>query len=486
MPNIAYLQIKITAPYEALAMHNAYEMLLALVHNVRTDFRNIQATDAAEHTYIQQQRYWFSRPDAFCEKMYGLKHVLPIMPSPDPDEEIYHVGFLLPISEFGGVEKVAFNYASVLKAAGCHVHLFLVGRNRALIPSQFEGLFSTVTFFQDTALNSYKDASEFGGDYLGCGVPQWNKHGKVEQAIGMLMPMNAVINFQVPTFNTIMAPLRKFGVKTFTSQHLVDQSWIGQPIGSPHQFIAYEHAYDGALCISHQLMAEFKGLGVPQQKLIYVPNAASYAVNPKKIHAIMAERQKRPADQPLRVLYIGRFDRQKGLDRLVGVIERTQASHMPIEWRVVGKDVLGDAGQYIDGMRPYLHPLATTPNELTEHFAWADVMVLPSRFEGVPLTILEAGQLGCISLATDVGAVEEIIKHGETGFVIDSTQDDDVIVRRFCQVLGALSDDREMLRQLAIQAHEHYGAFSWTKSLRPFLDLLPLPAQKAVDQRAIA
>jgi glycosyltransferase involved in cell wall biosynthesis len=320
MPRLTHLRVRIAAPYEAPNAVNATEILLALVHQMRGDYRLAHVPET-RRTYIQEQRYWFSRPDAFCEKMYGARHVLPVMPSPDPDAPDYHVGFLLPLAEFGGVEKVAFNYASVLKDAGCRVHLFLICRSRALIPAPFEGMFSTITFFEDEALGSYMGALEDGGDYLGCGVPQWNKRGKVESAIGMLTPMQAVINCQVPAFNTIMAPLRKLGINTFSSQHLVDLSWIQQPIGSPHQFLAYEHAYDGVLCISRQLMARFRGLGVPAQKLLYVPNAASYPVEARAVERIMGQRQQRPESAGLRVLYIGRFDRQKGLDRLAALIE---------------------------------------------------------------------------------------------------------------------------------------------------------------------
>jgi glycosyltransferase involved in cell wall biosynthesis len=134
----------------------------------------------------------------------------------------------------------------------------------------------------------------------------------------------------------------------------------------------------------------------------------------------------------------------------------------------------------------YLHPLATTPDELTEHFAWADVMVLPARFEGVPLTILEAGRLGCVPLATDVGAVEEIIEHGKTGYLIDSRRDDARIVNDLRQCLGALCADRELLRRMSRQAQAYYGARSWQNSLRPLLDRLPLQARPSGRVRGAA
>ncbi len=47
-----------------------------------------------------------------------------------------------------------------------------------------------------------------------------------------------------------------------------------------------------------------------------------------------------------------------------------------------------------------------------------DVFVLPSLWEGLPLTILEAQALGKPVVATRVSGSKEIIKDGETGFLV--------------------------------------------------------------------
>ncbi len=49
-----------------------------------------------------------------------------------------------------------------------------------------------------------------------------------------------------------------------------------------------------------------------------------------------------------------------------------------------------------------------------------DVFVLPSRAEGLPLSILEASLMGISIIATDVGSVRDTVLDGETGFVAKS------------------------------------------------------------------
>jgi glycosyltransferase involved in cell wall biosynthesis len=45
-------------------------------------------------------------------------------------------------------------------------------------------------------------------------------------------------------------------------------------------------------------------------------------------------------------------------------------------------------------------------------------MILLSDYEGVPLSVLEAQRLGVIVIATDVGALQEIVSSGKTGFLV--------------------------------------------------------------------
>jgi glycosyltransferase involved in cell wall biosynthesis len=55
----------------------------------------------------------------------------------------------------------------------------------------------------------------------------------------------------------------------------------------------------------------------------------------------------------------------------------------------------------------------------------ADLFVLCSKVEGVPGVILEAATFGIPSLAVNVGGVAEVVKNGETGFLIQGHQVND-------------------------------------------------------------
>jgi hypothetical protein len=69
----------------------------------------------------------------------------------------------------------------------------------------------------------------------------------------------------------------------------------------------------------------------------------------------------------------------------------------------------------------------------------ADVFVLPSRHEGMPLALLEAMDTGLPVVATRVIGSEEVVVYGETGFLVPS-EDSAAIAA----AVGCLLGDREM------------------------------------------
>ncbi len=58
------------------------------------------------------------------------------------------------------------------------------------------------------------------------------------------------------------------------------------------------------------------------------------------------------------------------------------------------------------------------PNQVEALLASADILVLPSSDENLPMSIIEAMAQGLAVVATPAGAVEDIIRHGETGLLV--------------------------------------------------------------------
>jgi glycosyltransferase involved in cell wall biosynthesis len=351
-----------------------------------------------------------------------------------------NIGFLLPMASFGGVERVAENYAREFRRAGWNPHLFVVGSDKAELLPEFQNVFETIHVVPRITA---APAQVLNQNYLGTPVTDWMSHGDHRQFIGLLATMNVVVNTHHYEANAVMASLRRLGVRTYTALHIVDRLPNGMPYGLPHTALVYEHAYDGIIVISQQMRAWCIANGIPESKIVHIPNAASYSLpDPPPI---------RPSREgPIRALFLGRLDPQKGLGRLTRVIRATTPA---IQWRVVGSAMFGEASDAVP-LKPWLHEPARTPEQLTEHYSWADVLVLTSDFEGVPLTMLEASRLGCVPIAMRVGAVEE----AAPGIFCDSEE----------QLIMALKNvTRDDLRQ-----YQNAPVPSWTDGVAPFIRML--------------
>lgn len=76
------------------------------------------------------------------------------------------------------------------------------------------------------------------------------------------------------------------------------------------------------------------------------------------------------------------------------------------------------------------------------------VVLLPSKFEGMPTSIIEAMSLRKIVVATDVGATSELINHGENGFLF-SPNDKEGLIAILRKLFTTPSKDLEQIRDLA-------------------------------------
>ena len=127
--------------------------------------------------------------------------------------------------------------------------------------------------------------------------------------------------------------------------------------------------------------------------------------------------------RPLRVLFVGRLIREKGVLDLFSAVERVPQ----VSLTVCGAQLPTDR----DGVESELReraaraPLAGRVSftgflgrdQMREQVAGADILVLPSYREGVPRSLIEGMAAGRPAVATDVRGCRELVTEGETGWL---------------------------------------------------------------------
>jgi glycosyltransferase involved in cell wall biosynthesis len=306
-----------------------------------------------------------------------------------------------------------------------------------------------------------------GKKYMGTKSDSWSIPEEQMCAKGLLCWLDVAINFHNATVNNIMGQLRQSGVKTVMSLHVHDLSPWNRPAGYGYLTLGYEHAYDLIMPCSYQMAEWCHGMGVPAEKIAVVHNAGGYPLKADEIKEIVERKRLRQLETPdtLRVLFLGRFDRQKGLDRLVSIVDRSRQQSLPIEWKLVGKNILEEENiaRELASISDLIEPPALTKDELNDLYEWADVLLLPSYWEGLPLTIIEAMRLGVVVCSSDVGAITEVLEHQQNGLIIDNEQKE-LFVNQAIALMQTLIEHPEELNRISQAAVSKASQLSWIQA----------------------
>ena len=151
-------------------------------------------------------------------------------------------------------------------------------------------------------------------------------------------------------------------------------------------------------------------------------------------------------------LYVGRFDRDKGLGELVNAFYRLNSRYPDTHLLMVGEEEkdgggLPDKVRSMIDMHPGIHSSGSWLIDVRPWYAAADALVHPSYREGFPNVVLEAGAMGLASIVTDINGSREIILEGQNGVIIPP-HDAEALYRE----MSSFVRDRKRVQDMASMA----------------------------------
>lgn len=222
--------------------------------------------------------------------------------------------------------------------------------------------------------------------------------------------------------------------------------WVGGRLTDRFLTVSAEEAHDARRLFIHRgAMA----MGNGRDPAAFRPDAAARAALRQELGV--------PPDAVV-IMGVARLVRHKGWRELLQAAARLPSAHVWVVGERLttdhGDDLEPDFAQAAAQLGPRLRRLGYRP-DVARLFAAADIFCLPSHFEGLPMSAIEAMLTGLPVVATDIRGCRELVVPGETGLLVPPMQ-----VPPLADALRALVEDAGLRAQMGqagrARALEHF------------------------------
>ena len=151
-----------------------------------------------------------------------------------------------------------------------------------------------------------------------------------------------------------------------------------------------------------------------------------------------------------KILFLGRLCKEKGIRELLDVVSELKEQYTELELYLGGIWIDEDLKEKADQCGEWIHQLGWIDSEQKERYLKeCNIFVLPTYFEGLPVSLLEGMAYGCACVATNVGGIPHMVLPEETGLLIPPKD-----TKALKDALGKMLEDTNMQKQCGIAGRE--------------------------------
>ena len=160
-----------------------------------------------------------------------------------------------------------------------------------------------------------------------------------------------------------------------------------------------------------------------------------------------------PIRAPLKLLFVGRQTNWKGVDAIllamkdVGCVKLTvvgTGNELPANIDLTRRLALEDRVTYLGRIGH---------KEIDRLMKEHEILILPSLYEGLSNTLLEAGAAGMCCIASNRGGNDEVITHEHTGLLVDPFD-----ISQMAGAIRALAANSDLRHRLGEAHNRHVSA----------------------------
>ena len=208
---------------------------------------------------------------------------------------------------------------------------------------------------------------------------------------------------------------------------------------------------DKLIVLSSKLKNQLVEKGFNPYKIFVLRNYFDESIKIKTLDGI----KKQNISLPINYLFVGSLTVRKGLDTLLATFSQLDNSY---QLKICGSsnDIVGDhlVAKYKDSKNIDFVGYVSGQDKI-DLLNGADVFVLPTLAEGLPISILEAMAAGLGIITTDVGAIPEIVDE-TNGFIIKPSNSSELLLS-----IKKYHDNLNLLKEHKITNLEKSSQFSF-------------------------
>jgi glycosyltransferase involved in cell wall biosynthesis len=174
------------------------------------------------------------------------------------------------------------------------------------------------------------------------------------------------------------------------------------------------------------------------------------------------------------ILFVGRLNYQKGLRYLLAAMPTVLSRFKGAKLVIVGG---GEQFVYLQnlseslGVKNSVIFTGEIPHErITDAFAAADILVLPSIFESFGIVLIEAQAMGKPVVCTRVGGVPEALIEKETGIIVEPRRPD-----QLAEAIISILSNPKMAKSMGEKGRKFVEEnFDWQKTVSKIVEIYEL------------
>ena len=227
---------------------------------------------------------------------------------------------------------------------------------------------------------------------------------------------------------------KRMGRKTLLHVHASEFVRFYEESNKKEDILSTIGKADLLIVLSESWRKYFIGIGVDESKITVLHNITDYP----------SSRYEKDYGK-VNMLFLGLIGPRKGVFELLSSMSKHKEElRGKVELRIGGntnEDRLREAIRE-GGLEEMVRFEGWVSGEKKKDLlGWANVYVLPSHNEGLPISILEAMSYGCAIISTPVGGIPEVVDDGYNGYLVDPGDEEGIF-----RAINSYVEDKAKIR----------------------------------------